>query len=336
MPGMKWKTINWLAVIATGMALLAGCGGSSVPDLVVSTPRPATPVAAVTVDNTDVPATASPTTAATLPPPPTLSLAATTPPTASPTGSVTVPESEARYEVAFVTSDDTLNVREGPGITYDVVAELPPVTGAIRIEDQEMTLIGGSEWAAIDAPDADGWVNSQFLTQSVTTDLFCSDPAVGQLVTTLQQAIAEQDGRLLATLVHPGRDLRVHHDWWNPPVIFNGASVNTIFDDPTGANWGRQDGSGQPIEGSFSEIILPLLERDLVEARELACDDFLSGPTAGLLMLPDGYSPVHFYSVYRPASPGDNDFNWGMWAVGIEFWQGEPYLRYLIHYDYEI
>ncbi len=199
-----------LAILAATLALLAGCGGSAVPDLVVSTPRPATPVATVAVDNTAIPPTAapSPTTVATLPPPPTLPPAVTAPPAASPTGSVTVPESEARYEVAFVTSNDTLNVREGPGVTYDVVAELPPQTDAIRIDDQDMTLIGGSEWTAIDAPDADGWVNSQFLTQSVTTDLFCSDPAVSQLVTTLQQAIAERDGRLLATLVHPNRDLR--------------------------------------------------------------------------------------------------------------------------------
>ncbi len=112
--------------------------------------------------------------------------------------------------------------------------------------------------------------------------------------------------------------------------------MDTIFDDPASASWGTADGSGLPIEGSFSEVMLPRLQQDLSGAQELACDDFLYGPTAGMVTLPDGYSPVHFYTLYRPAAEGQIEFEWGAWAVGVELWQGEYYLRYLIHYDYEI
>lgn len=344
---MRWMArAEGLAILLAGITLLAACGGTTRPELVPSTPLPTTPEATTSTEPTaTIVPTASATSVETLPPPPTLAPAtatpvaatATTPATLPPaTEPATEPESEARYEVAFVTSDDTLNVRSGPGVDYDVVAELPPQAGGIVVEPEGATLVTGSLWTPIDTDRASGWVNSQFLTQSVSTEIFCSDPAVSDLISTLQQAIEEEDGRLLASLVHPNRDLRIHHDWWNPPVIYNGGSVDTLFDDPTSISWGYEDGSGLPIEGSFTEVMLPRLQEDLSGAQELACDDFLSGATAGLVTLPDGYDPVHFYSVYRPAAEGQIEFEWGAWAVGVELWQGEYYLRYLIHYDYEI
>ena len=70
-------------------------------------------------------------------------------------------------------------------------------------------------------------------------------------------------------------------------------------------------------------------------APRLACDEILHGPTAGLVILPDGYEQLHYFSAYRPA-PESQEFDWGTWVIGVDRWQGQYYLSYLIHYDYEI
>jgi hypothetical protein len=50
--------------------------------------------------------------------------------------------------------------------------------------------------------------------------------------------------------------------------------------------------------------------------------------------LPDGYEQVNYYAYYRPA--GDIEFDWGTWVVGVEQWQGQWYVSYLVHFDWEI
>ncbi|MFQ5420924.1 MAG: hypothetical protein ACE5EY_11260, partial [Anaerolineae bacterium] len=80
----------------------------------------------------------------------------------------------------------------------------------------------------------------------------------------------------------------------------------------------------------------PDLQKDLLPATEIACDEILHGGTAGSVRLPDGYQQTHYFSLYRPASATDNELDWGTWVVGIEQWQGTYYISYLVHFQWEI
>ena len=165
--------------------------------------------------------------------------------------------------------------------------------------------------------------------------VFCGDPATTALLDQLRTAVAEEDGRLLEELVHPERGLRVRLNWWNPEVLIAGNDVRQLFRAEKRQEWGTEDGSGLPIRGSFNEVVLPRLERDLLPATDRRCDEGVFGPTAGLTNLPEGYEAVRFYSLHRPA-PAEQELDWGTWLVGIERWEGRYYVSYLVHYRWEI
>jgi uncharacterized protein YgiM (DUF1202 family) len=277
---------------------------------------------------TSVPPTATP------PPPPTATLPAV-PTTTLP---VTIPPETGEtvlHQVAFVAGNDTLNVRAGPGVDYAPVAQLPPDAAGIFVDDEGQTLLAGSTWVPVETSAGTGWVNSRFLTETVSREEFCSDPAVADLLADLQEAIASRDGAQLQRLVHPERGLRLLVNWWNEEIFLPGRETRALFVAPQAYDWGTEDGSGFPIQGTFAEVMLPRLERDLLGATVWACDEIVHGPTAGLVILPEGYEQLHFYSAHRPA-PAEQEFDWGTWVVGIDRWQGAYYLSYLIHYRYEI
>jgi hypothetical protein len=181
-----------------------------------------------------------------------------------------------------------------------------------------------------------GWVNGRYLTGDVPAADFCRDEAVSALLAQLETAVAAADGAALADLVHGERGLRVRESWWNPEVYFAGDQISTLFTAETAYDWGREDGSGFAITGSFAEIIAPRLQRDLVGADETACNEIPHGATAGYVKLPPEYDPVHHFAFYRRPAAGAHEFNWGTWAVGVEWWNGRYYVSYLVHYDYEV
>jgi hypothetical protein len=119
-------------------------------------------------------------------------------------------------------------------------------------------------------------------------------------------------------------------------VTFSGPAAETLLSDETSHDWGTEDGSGFAISGSFAEVALPLLQQDLAAATETGCDEILAGATAGLVQLPPEEEGLSYVSLYRPAPPGEIEFDWGTWVAGYEEWQGELYLTTLIHYAYEI
>ena len=49
--------------------------------------------------------------------------------------------------------------------------------------------------------------------------------------------------------------------------------MSRAYTDPTQRDWGREDGSGLPIVGSFEDVLLPLLDTDLVGASKSVCGE---------------------------------------------------------------
>ncbi|MCP5094035.1 MAG: hypothetical protein GY943_00625 [Chloroflexi bacterium] len=239
------------------------------------------------------------------------------------------------YKVVFVTADDVLNVRAGAGVDNAIVGTLAPNAQNIQITGSGQ-VIANSTWVPITAGNVQGWVNSRFLTTAVSATTFCQDANVINLLDELVTAVNTQDNTRLAQLIHPERGVRIHYNWWNPAVNIAGNARTQFFTSTPQHDWGVADGTGFDINGSFSEIILPHLQGDLVNATESACNEILQGGTAGWVRLPDGYEAQYFYSFYFPGTAQYDGMDWGSWVVGIEEWQGTYYISTLIHYEWEI
>lgn len=359
---------GWVVVLVLAL-LLAACRGGGAPDLVVPTAAmtasiptaepttaaelptavasiiPPTPTSVAPTPTSEATATlpAAPTVAPPLPTTDPSQATATpsataVPPSPTPEPPTVTPEpaaEESGYRVAFVADDDTLNVRNQPNTNADIVARLSPDAGGIEVIDDEGQTFRGSVWLPIETAEGEGWVNSRFLTESVSREAFCADPAVSELISQFERAVAEQDGRALRGLIHPDRGLRLRLNWWNEEVVVAWDDAQGLFRAQQRYDWGTEEGSGEAIRGSFRDVVLPRLERDLLGASEWGCDEGLFGGTAGLTVLPEGYDAVRYFSVHRPA-PAEQEFDWGTWLIGVERWEGNYYLSYLVHYRWEI
>lgn len=241
------------------------------------------------------------------------------------------------YRVVDVAASDTLNIRNGPGISHPIIGQLPANAQGINITAVG-EVVGSSLWVPISASGLVGWVNSTFLAEmSPSAASFCENPTAVAHLIALKDSLEAQDGNALTELIHPD-GLRVGLSWWNPQLDIAPEAIATLFESTTSYDWGMAGGSGLSLNGTFADRALPLLQRDLLaENTAQACNDILYGATAGLIQLPIAYENTPFYAVYRPAPAEDaSGYNWGSWVIGFEEADGVYYIRYLIHYQYEI
>ncbi len=344
---MLFKLWRWIFLISTSLTILTlvAClpETRSPSDESIQVPTPEASSTTKTeefdqdVQNLD--ATTSPTAdiqqEAESPPPEGVGEGIETSPTTEITSSEATETIASEYRVVFVEEDDTLNIRNGPGVEFDIVGEIRPGTRGVKITGEGQEEID-SLWVPVEYKEVSGWVNSRFLTEVISQEDFCNDEDVEKLVDAAFEALINEDGDELSQLVAEGRSLRFRRHWWNPEVIFNKDQVASLFESEQSYSWGIADGSGDPIEGTFSDFVLPLLERNLKAHSERGCNEILHGGTAGLVQLPPSYEGINFYSFYRPAGPDEFELDWGTWVMGVEFWQGQPYLSYMVHYEWEI
>ncbi len=83
---------------------------------------------------------------------------------------VPVPDEGAVLGVVGVRWDDLLNVRSGPGASFDVVGELDPMTAGIWGTGRGWQLPGGDVWWEIESGGVTGWVNQRYLSRLGGTD----------------------------------------------------------------------------------------------------------------------------------------------------------------------
>lgn len=242
---------------------------------------------------------------------------------------------ETQYRVAFVENNDVLNVREGPGAEFDIRSALDPGDTSIS-KINSVPSSSGSTWFNIDDKETTGWVNSNYLVEQVDPETFCSSPEAATILDDLLLALKANDGELLSDLVPESRGIRIRRHWWNPEVHYQQNQLETIFTDDISHSWGVADGSGEPIEGTFSTVMGPLITNNMLKSTEIACNEIIHGGTAGLITLPDSYEGINYFSLYREPGPDSFELDWGTWVVGIESWEGEYYLSFMVHYEWEI
>ncbi|MGD8604417.1 MAG: hypothetical protein PVF49_07585 [Anaerolineales bacterium] len=244
-----------------------------------------------------------------------------------------IPGPGSLYAIVRVPPGETLPVRRPAGIAGTIVEELPYDQHGIRLTGNT-TRLGSSTWVEIRALGGiTGWVNSINLTEDVTPESFCSDPRVLDLLEQLGNAIGQQNDQLLQEIVYPVRGLTVRHDWWNPEIVLTTNDLRGIFQDPSEREWGERVGTGSVIRGSFSDVILPLLLDVVTGSPSVVCNQLETGVTGRSPEWPAEYVNINFYSLYDPAAEASNEFDWSSWAVGIEFYNGDPYVSLLVHYE---
>lgn len=152
------------------------------------------------------------------------------------------------FAVTNVEEDDTLNVRSGPGIDFDVVFEFGPNSTGIVRTGGDATSPDGAAWFEVFAPTSGtefdvGWVNSAFLTETPVSD---ARPC----------------------LFNGPQDHYVGIDWTNPDgsadsdaaVISNietyrfGGCIRTVIEFSDG--WSYQDGGANRVVALPTDIVV--------------------------------------------------------------------------------
>jgi hypothetical protein len=245
-------------------------------------------------------------------------------------------EPSGMYAVVGIPEGEVLYLRNPAGITGSVVEELAYDERGITATGNVANL-GSSIWMEIQTPDGSrGWVNSLNMTEDVSQEQFCEDARALMVLDDSLRSIQTQDGNLLSQIVNPRRGLVIRHDWWNPEVIVPAERVSGIFDDRSEIAWGLMSGGEFKIQGSFQEIIMPLLEDALLNSPVVVCGTVPSGTTSRPAIWPTEYTSMNYFAIHRPAPEGGNAFDWRTWAFVFEYIDGEPSLTSIVHFHGDV
>jgi hypothetical protein len=161
---------------------------------------------------------------------------------------------------------------------------------------------------------------------------FCLDTRALQLLSDLQASIRDRDGERLASLVSPstGVGVRFIRDG-NVITYFD--NIKFIFETTYQADWGLGPGSGEPVKGSFQEIVLPSLEQVFESNPLVTCNELKVG---GATYVPEWpYVGMDYYSLHFPGTDEFGGLNWETWAVGMVRQEGKPMLAALVRFAWE-
>ena len=245
-------------------------------------------------------------------------------------------EPSGMYAVVGIPEGEILLLRNPAGITGSIVDELAYDERGITATGNAANL-GSSIWMEIQTPDGSrGWVNSLNMTEDVSQEQFCEDARALMVLDNSLRSIQTQDGDLLSQIVNPRRGLVIRHDWWNPEIIVPAERVPGIFDDRTEIEWGLMSGGEFKIQGSFKDIILPLLEDTILNSPVVVCGDVPSGTTSRQVLWPSEYTSLNYFAIHRPAPEGGNTFDWRTWAFVFEYIDGQPFLTSIIHFHGDV
>ncbi|MCJ7565915.1 MAG: hypothetical protein MUO58_00035 [Anaerolineales bacterium] len=245
-------------------------------------------------------------------------------------------EPSGMYAVVGIPAGEILFLRNPAGIAGNIVDELAYDARGIAATG-DATNLGSSIWMEIQSPGGSrGWVKSLNMTEDISQEQFCQDARAVMVLDQSLQSIQEHDGDLLLQVVNPRRGLIIRHDWWNPEVIVPVESISGIFDNPREIEWGLLSGGKFKIQGSFKDIILPLLEDSVLNSSVPVCAELPSGKTSRPALWPTEYTSLNYFAIHRPAPEGGNSFNWRTWVFVIEYIDGQPFLTSIIHFHGDV
>lgn len=233
------------------------------------------------------------------------------------------------HAVFGVPEGETLTLHQVAGVSGGGVGLLDYNQRALELTGNA-TSLGSSVWLEVSQPGgASGWVPATQLTQDVSPDAFCADPRLPVLIDELRRTLAEGDGAGLQAIVNPRRGLAARYDWWNPEVVFRPEEVAGMLDSEAIVEWGAQL-SGGAIRGTFAETILARMDRVILRPAEWTCGQIVIGPTLREARWPSEYANLNYVSLYAPADPGESEYAWTTWLVGVEYVDNQPFISHLV------
>jgi hypothetical protein len=236
--------------------------------------------------------------------------------------------------VILIAPGDVLSIRTSAGAGYPVAGSFPSTaTNVMRTGLASMA--GGALWVQVQNPSGGtGWVNSQYLTEYKISSSFCSDSRVNTMLANFGTAISTSNGELLSALVSPAHGMTVYL-WRNGiPHTFKPSDARWVFASTYAHNWGSAPASGLDTIGPFHVEVVPWLQEVFNASPTLTCNSLGTAAQFGANPWPLEYTNVNFYTVLKPGTPGvDLDFRY--WLVGVEYYQGQPFVYALIHFAWE-
>jgi hypothetical protein len=150
----------------------------------------------------------------------------------------------------------------------------------------------------------------------------------------LETTVKTTDGELFRSLVSPAHGLDVVYIRAGMVANYTPDEANWAFHSTYEVDWGLGAGSGEPVRGTFQEIILPALQ-DVFTNTTFACNEIKLGGATYPVEWPAEYANINFFSLHKPGTDPFGGLDWRTWLVGVEYVDGQPYLFALLHYNWE-
>ena len=242
---------------------------------------------------------------------------------------------DGTFAVILVPEEDVLNIRSGPGVENAVVGTLRPAQSGLTRTGRSSSA-GDDLWVEIRNPSGGtGWVNAKFLTEYIAPSAFCGDARIVSLLRNLEAAVHAKDGESFKSLVSPAHGLDVVYIRDGMVANYSQEESGWAFQSTYEVDWGPGAGSGEPVKGTFPEIILPALQ-DGFENATFTCNEIKLGGATYETEWPAEYTNINFYAIHNPGNdPSYGGLDWRTWLAGVEYVGGEPYLFALLNYQWE-
>ena len=245
------------------------------------------------------------------------------------------------YTVVNVASDDVLNVRSNAGVAHPIVGAIPPHGMGVQITGAGAQ-VDGSLWAPVEYRGITGWANSNYLAYPVGW----VDEAVAAQAPEIIMALKNRNLENLSRLVHPDKGV-----WFSPytyvrvepgspegaDLVFSSAHIADFFADQTVYNWGRFDGSGEPIDLTFEAYFAGFIyDADFARPHAVGYNEvFGRGNTINNIaeVYPNAVTIEYHFEGFDPTFAG---FDWRSLRLVLEEKEGAWYLVGIVHDEWTI
>jgi uncharacterized protein YraI len=245
------------------------------------------------------------------------------------------------YTVVNVASDDVLNVRSKAGVAHPIVGAIPPHGMGVQITGAGAQ-VDGSLWAPVEYRGITGWANSNYLAYQVGW----VDEAVAAQAPEIIMALKNRNLENLSRLVHPDKGVRFSPYTYvrvepglpeGADLVFSSAHIADFFADQTVYNWGRFDGSGEPIDLTFEAYFAGFIyDADFARPHAVGYNEVIGrGNTINNIaeVYPNAVTIEYHFEGFDPTFAG---LDWRSLRLVLEEKEGAWYLVGIVHDEWTI
>lgn len=222
-------------------------------------------------------------------------------------------------DVVLVRPTDVLNIRYGPGVSFDIAGDFGPTATDLPLTDVT-DVVNGTPWVFV---DGNGWVSAFFLTPSVSPETFATSGDPFQPIYELADVFSS-NGDLTRVASWRGLYLALASDLRAPDEDiprFRPSALPGLLTDTAPFYWGYCQ-EGECSAGDFSEEVGASFVSAATDAdTELILNTLRPGPggAPAAAIIPTQFENLNFIAVHDPGDDPDADgLDWMTWYVFIE------------------